>query len=67
MARTMLLHAVRRWPKAIDIHLWPYAIRMADDNMNNTPSKRVGMDNPMQKFRNTAVEKNLANQKKKSI
>jgi len=24
-ARTMLLHAQRRWPQAITIYLWPYA------------------------------------------
>jgi len=25
-ARTMLIHANKRWPEAINVHLWPYAI-----------------------------------------
>jgi hypothetical protein len=37
LARTMLIHANRRWPQAIDAHLWPYAIRMANDAFNSTP------------------------------
>ena len=27
--RTMLLHTQHCWPKAVNLHLWPYAIRMA--------------------------------------
>ncbi len=26
-ARTMLIHAQLRWPKAVDAHLWPYALK----------------------------------------
>ena len=37
-ARTMLIHAHRRWSKAIDAHLWPYALRYAADIYNNTPT-----------------------------
>ena len=37
-ARAMLLHAVRRWPNAITAHLWPYAVRMANESINDTPS-----------------------------
>ncbi len=29
-ARTMLIHAQHRWPKAIDAHLWPYALTVAN-------------------------------------
>ena len=36
-ARTMLLHAAKRWPEAVNTHLWPYAIRMANDSLNATP------------------------------
>jgi hypothetical protein len=36
-ARTMLIHANRRWPKAVDAHLWPYAICMANEVLNSTP------------------------------
>ena len=27
LTRTSLLHATARWPKAISVHLWPYALR----------------------------------------
>ena len=36
-ARTMLIHANRRWPTAINAHLWPYALRMANEVYNVTP------------------------------
>ena len=38
IARTMLIHANKRWPTAITTNLWPYAIRMANEVLNNTPS-----------------------------
>ena len=38
LGRTMLLHANRRWQNAITPHLWPYAIRHANEVINNTPS-----------------------------
>jgi hypothetical protein len=37
-ARTMLIHARKRWPSAIDTHLLPYALRMANDALNSTPN-----------------------------
>jgi hypothetical protein len=37
LARTMLIHGNRRWPKAIGANLWPYALRTANDVMNSTP------------------------------
>jgi len=36
-ARTMLIHANRRWPQAVNAYLWPYALRMANDLINETP------------------------------
>ena len=36
-ARTMLIHANRRWPNAVDAHLWPYALRTANEIFNITP------------------------------
>jgi Reverse transcriptase (RNA-dependent DNA polymerase) len=59
MARTMLLHAQRRWPSAITANLWPYAIRMASDAMNATP--RVQDPNhatPVELFAKTSVVSN---------
>jgi hypothetical protein len=40
MTRTALLHAMARWPRAINTHLWPYALRTANDVLVSTP-KRV--------------------------
>jgi hypothetical protein len=37
MARTMLIHAHRRWPMAITANLWPYALRAANDAINSSP------------------------------
>jgi GAG-pre-integrase domain len=39
MARTSLIHAQRRWPLAVNPHLWPYAIRHANHALNHTPFK----------------------------
>jgi transposase InsO family protein len=36
--RTMLIHANQRWPKCITANLWPYALRMANDVLNETPN-----------------------------
>ena len=41
-ARTMLIHSSKRWPTAINTHLWPYALRMANDIMNATPNLKTG-------------------------
>ena len=39
--RTQLLHAISRWPAAITVHLWPYAVRNANDIRNRMPDKRM--------------------------
>eukprot|EP00978_Attheya_sp_CCMP212_P015226 scaffold39205_cov33-Attheya_sp.AAC.1 len=36
-ARTILLFAQNRWPVAVSIHLWPYALRSANDSLNHAP------------------------------
>lgn len=56
-ARTMLLHSIYRWPSAVTIHLWPYALRYAAHVFNNTPLKD-GIS-PMEKFSSTDVTANL--------
>jgi hypothetical protein len=33
----MLIQANQRWPQAIDTHLWPYALCMANETLNSTP------------------------------
>lgn len=58
-ARAMLLHAKRRWPKAITPHLWPYALRTANDSYNISPSLQDPEHRtPKQLFENTIVEIN---------
>jgi hypothetical protein len=36
-ARTMLLHAIHRWPSTITTKLWPFALKLAVDLQNATP------------------------------
>jgi hypothetical protein len=52
-ATTLLLHAQRRWPDAINTHLWPYAIKAANDSRNNSPTSKCD-DCPISRFCNTA-------------
>ena len=41
-ARTMLIHANKRWPHAINSHLWPYALHMANGILNATLNLKNG-------------------------
>ncbi len=36
-ARTMLLHAILRWPQTVSVDMWPYALKLAVDVHNATP------------------------------
>ena len=54
LARTMILHAQQRWSTAITVNLWPYAVRMANDVTNNTPSIKGGVS-PIELFAQVAV------------
>jgi hypothetical protein len=38
LARTILIHANARWSDSVTATLWPYAIRMANEAVNHTPS-----------------------------
>ena len=59
MTRTSLLHARRKWPQEISANLWPYALRMANDSINATPSLQdVSGRTPEQLFSTTEVETN---------
>jgi hypothetical protein len=59
LARTMLIHASRRWPSAVNAHLWPYALRHAFEAINCTPSlKRKDGKSPMQLFSGSDVDVN---------
>ena len=59
LARTMLIHANRRWPDAVTAHLWPYALRMANASYNATPSfQDESRRSPEQVFGDTKVSTN---------
>ena len=38
LTRTMLIHANKRWPRVITTNLWPCAMRLANNVLNETPS-----------------------------
>jgi hypothetical protein len=57
LARTMLIHAGKRWSKAITANLWPYAIRMANDVLNATPNSADEIA-PIAKWSNSPVSTN---------
>ena len=59
MARTMLMHAHKRWPEAISAHLWPYALRQANLCINNAPNmQHSSKQAPIQLFAQTPVNIN---------
>ena len=59
MARTMLIHAAHRWPECITANLWPYALRMASESINNCPSLQDSKHrSPLQIFTNSKVAMN---------
>jgi len=57
-ARKQLLHAKSRWPSAIEINLWPYALRTANDIRNTIPDKEDG-SSPLERFCRTNVSPKL--------
>ena len=56
-ARTMIIHAHRHWPTAITPHLWPYAVRHANDMLNHTLPKGNSLT-PAEIFSGTRVTAN---------
>ena len=36
--RTSLLYALHKWPRMLSVHLWPYAMRTANEIMISTPT-----------------------------
>jgi hypothetical protein len=57
-ARTMLLHALNKWPDVITVLLWPYALRLAVDLHNATP--RSSSLSPAEIFAGTKDRNRLA-------
>ena len=37
LTRTSLIHSSSKWPGCITANLWPYALRLANDALNNSP------------------------------
>jgi hypothetical protein len=60
-ATTLLLHAQRRWPDAINTHLWTYAIRAANDSRNYAPTNEHDTS-PMSRFSATSSVPTIQNQ-----
>jgi hypothetical protein len=59
LARTMLIHANKRWPKVATANLWPHAACMANDVLNETPSLCMATrQSPLQAFADTKVNPN---------
>ena len=50
MARTILLHAKARWPDAMHLLLWLYAMRMAVHIRNYIPDEAGGGSHIEKKF-----------------
>jgi hypothetical protein len=58
-ARIMLIHAHRQWPAAITPHLWPYAMRLANESLNATPRiKNQDHHSPLSLFGGVNVDPN---------
>jgi hypothetical protein len=56
----MLIHANRWWKMSISAHLWPYAVRMASEQIKNTPRMQSpSRKSLMQEFAKTAVHTNI--------
>jgi hypothetical protein len=60
-ATALLLHAQRRWPDAISIYLWPYALRAANDSRNSFPNK-ASLECPISRFSRTDRVPKMRNQ-----
>ena len=60
LARAMLLHANKRWPNAVTTNLWPYAVRMACDAINEVPNLRDESNRlPLQTFTGSTSHTNV--------
>lgn len=59
-ARTSLLHVMNRWPDAVTINLWPYALRFSNDVYSATPGLKSGQT-PLEVFSDTLVRPQVLN------
>jgi hypothetical protein len=56
--RKNLLHGQARWPEAVTVNLWPYALRSAVDVRNTLPDKPDGSC-PLSRFARSEVQARL--------
>ena len=57
LARAMLIHQHRRWKMTGVAHLWPYAVRMANDAINEAPNLKDTLGrSPFQLFSDSKVQ-----------
>ena len=64
LTRAMLIHSQHKWPKVITPNLWPYAMRMANDCLNETPNMQDDMKRTSEQiFSDTLVQPNLKHHK----
>ena len=60
LARAMLIHQHRQWKMEGQVHLWPYAVRMANDAINETPNMKDSMGrSPLQIFSDSEIQTNV--------
>ena len=57
-SRTMLIHATKRWSSAITANLWPYALRVANLILNETPNLITGKI-PYNDFTKSPIHNNM--------
>jgi hypothetical protein len=58
LARSSLMHAIKCWPEAINICLWPYAMRKAVEDMNHITRLKQNTT-PIELFSKTRIAPNL--------
>jgi len=59
LTRTQLIHLAHHWKQIDAVHLWPYAMRLANLNLNNTPNmQHKSKLTALQLFTNTTVNAN---------
>lgn len=61
-ARTALLHAVHRWPKAVDASLWPASVKNYVNLRNSlpsdfTPEQKIGRQTISARFEGSPISK----------
>ena len=58
MARTMMIHAKLKWNSAINHNLWPYAMRYANQIINDTPMKSKSYKLPIAIMSDSTINPN---------